>query len=274
MQTHLTIRCRATDNPCVHGTQTPYYVLQHCPQDNGLCRHTWPEDAELQITHVCMEPRPHTMLFNTVHKTMVYADTPDQKIQSYRWLMCAWNPDARIHSPTLSTRQWSMQTHLTRRCRATGDPCVHGTQTSYFILQHCPQDNTLCRHTWPEGAELQVNPWGSCHEFEMTLATSRQMGASVTQNQNTDRQRWSLSQFPPLSGIHTTLQTKFLWLFHAFSRTVVHYSMTMTDNFMKICLSSTKSLKISLQNFLTFHNFFSHKIFISNSVLSFKPRSV
>ena len=118
MQTHLTRRCRATDDPCVHGTQTPYYVLQHCPQHNALCRHTWPEDAELQMTHVCMEPRLHTMFFSTFHKTMLFADTPDQKMQSYRWPMCAWSPDTILCSSTLSTRQCSLQTHLTRRCRA------------------------------------------------------------------------------------------------------------------------------------------------------------
>ena len=48
-------------------------------------------------------------------------------------------------------------------------PCGTGPQTPEHILQYCPAHQALRKHTWPDGAELQVKLWGSRPDLERTV---------------------------------------------------------------------------------------------------------
>ena len=60
--------------------------------------------------------------------------------------------------------------HLHRLRIAHSDecPCGTGPQTPEHILQHCPAHHALRQQTWPEGAGLQVQLWGSRQDLERT----------------------------------------------------------------------------------------------------------
>nr|KAG5697608.1 hypothetical protein BaRGS_001033 [Batillaria attramentaria] len=70
----------------------------------------------------------------------------------------------------LRTGHCRLLSHLNRIRIAHTDecPCGTGPQTPEHILQHCPTYQALRRQTWPEGAELREQLWGSRQDLEKT----------------------------------------------------------------------------------------------------------
>ena len=71
----------------------------------------------------------------------------------------------------LRTGHCRLLSHLNRLKIAHTDecPCGTGPQTPEHILQNCPAHEALRRQTWPQGAELQEQLWGSRRDLEKTV---------------------------------------------------------------------------------------------------------